>query len=148
LGRQMGEKHAEIAQGRVNSQPLIAVRNVRKSSSWYQTLLAADAMPDHEHRSMYDRIYCDGQLVLQLHAWDEDNHPNLVNANLAPVGHGVLVWFLVRDFEAAVRRARSLHAQVIEEPHVNPNARQKEMWIRDPDGYVVVIAGPGGETNL
>jgi len=84
----------------------------------------------------------DGRLILQLHAWDEEDHPNLVNADAAPVGHGVLLWFEVDDFDAAVERARSLKAQVIEEPHVNPNAGHREMWLRDPDGYVVVIAGP------
>jgi catechol 2,3-dioxygenase-like lactoylglutathione lyase family enzyme len=144
----MREKQADIAKVRVRAEPLIAVRNVRASSRWYQTLLASDSLPDHEHRSMYDRIYCDGQLVLQLHAWDEENHPNLVDADAAPPGHGVLIWFEVTDFNAAVQRVRSLKAQIIEEPHVNPNARQKEIWIRDPDGYVVVLAGPSGDTSL
>jgi hypothetical protein len=144
----MREKQADITKLRVRAEPLIAVRNVRASSRWYQTLLASDSLPDHEHRSTYDRIYCDGQLVLQLHAWDEEDHPNLVDADTAPPGHGVLVWFEVTDFNAAVQRARSLKAQIIEEPHVNPNARQKEIWIRDPDGYVVVLAGPGGDTSL
>ena len=139
----MRAKQAKIAKARVTSEPLIAVRDVRASSRWYQTLLAADSLPEHEHRNRYDRIYCDGQLILQLHAWDEENHPNLVHADAAPPGHGVLIWFEVSDFDAAVKRARSLNAQVIEEPHVNPNAGQKEMWIRDPDGYVVVLAGPG-----
>ena len=131
---------------RVKVQPLLAVRNVRASSHWYQTLLASDAMPEHEHRNWYDRIFCDGELMLQLHAWDEDDHPNLVNADAAPAGHGVLVWFEVSDFDAAVSRARSLHAQIIEEPHVNPNAGHKEIWIRDPDGYVV-LARPEGDTS-
>jgi hypothetical protein len=144
----MREKQTDIAKIRVRAEPLIAVRNVRASSRWYQTLLASDSLPDHEHRSTYDRIYCDGHLVLQLHAWDEENHPNLVNADAAPPGHGVLIWFEVTDFNAAVQRARSLNAQIIEEPHVNPNARQKEIWIRDPDEYVLVLAGPGGDTSL
>jgi hypothetical protein len=144
----MREKQADIAKIRVRAEPLIAVRNVRASSRWYQTLLASDSLPDHEHRSTYDRIYCDGHLVLQLHAWDEENHPNLVNPDAAPPGHGLLIWFELTDFHAAVQRARSLNAQIIEEPHVNPNARQKEIWIRDPDGYVVVLAGPGGDTSL
>jgi hypothetical protein len=43
---------------------------------------------DHEHVNR--RFYVRDQLVLQLHAWDEENHPNLVDANRAPVGHGVL----------------------------------------------------------
>jgi hypothetical protein len=144
----MRVKQVDIAKIQVRSQPLIAVRNVTASSRWYQTLLASDSLPEHEHRKRYDRILCDGQLILQLHAWDEENHPNLVNADAAPPGHGVLLWFEVSDFDAAVQRARSLNAQIIEEPHVNPNAGQREMWIRDRDGYVVVVAGPGGDTSV
>jgi hypothetical protein len=143
----MHVKQAEIAKVRVTSQPLIAVRNVRASSDWYRTLLATDSLPEHEHRKRYDRILCDGRIVLQIHAWDEENHPNLVNADAAPCGHGVLVWFEVSDFDATVQRARSLNAEIIEEPHVNPNARHKEMWIRDPDGYVVVVGGPALDTG-
>jgi catechol 2,3-dioxygenase-like lactoylglutathione lyase family enzyme len=127
-------------------QPLIAVRNVRASSQWYRHLLRAESLPEHKHRDSYDRISCDGQLILQLHAWDEESHPNLVNPDAARAGHGVLLWFEVNDFDAAVRRARSLDAEIAEEPHVNQNAQHKEIWIRDPDGYMVVLAGPDGET--
>jgi predicted enzyme related to lactoylglutathione lyase len=90
-------------------------------------------------------LFSDDHFILQLHAWDEEEHPNLVNADAAPRGHGVVLWFEVNDFDAAVKRARSIHAKVIEEPHVNPNAGHKEIWLRDPDGYVVVIASPGSE---
>jgi hypothetical protein len=131
----------------MQAQPLIAVRNVRASSRWYAELLGADSLPDHSHRDVYDRIYCSGQMVLQLHAWDEENHPNLVNANAAPPGHGVLLWFEVDDFDSVVNRARALSSEIIEEPHVNPNAQHREMWFRDLDGYVVVIAGPDGESR-
>ena len=129
----------------VRPQPLIAVRDVRASSRWYSQLLAADSLPDHPHRDTYDRILCAGELVLQLHAWDEEDHPNLTNADAAPVGHGVLLWFEVDDFDAAVNQARELRAEVVLEPHVNPNPNHREMWLRDPDGYVVVISSPDGE---
>ena len=132
--------------GYVRPQTLIAVRNVRGSSRWYRQLLQAEALPEHEHRDTYDRILCDGQVVLQLHAWDEEGHPNLVNRGAAPPGHGVLLWFEVNNFDAAVRRARSLHAEIVEEPHVNQQAQHKEIWIRDPEGFVVVLAGPDGKT--
>jgi len=131
----------------VEAQPLIAVRDVRASSRWYTELLGADSLPDHSHRDVYDRISCSGRLVLQLHAWDEEDHPNLVNANAAPPGHGVLLWFEVTEFDAAVKRARGLRAEIIEEPHVNPAPRHREVWLRDPDGYVVVIASPDGESD-
>jgi catechol 2,3-dioxygenase-like lactoylglutathione lyase family enzyme len=130
----------------VEAQPLIAVRNVRASSRWYAELLGADTLPDHSHRDVYDRIWRAGRLLLQLHAWDAEDHPNLVNADAAPHGHGVVLWFQVDDFDSAVERARRLEAEIIEEPHVNPAPQHREIWLRDPDGYVVVVASPDGES--
>lgn len=131
----------------VQSQPLIAVRDVRASSRWYQQLLGLDSLPDHPHRDFYDRMFSKGQMILQLHAWDEEDHPNLVNREAWPVGHGVLIWFEVDDFQEVVKQARALGAQMVQEPAVNPNSGQPEVWLRDPDGYVVVVAGPEGESS-
>jgi hypothetical protein len=104
----------------IRSQPLIAARNIRASSRWYQQLLAADELPEHPHRDFYDRLLQQGHLILQLHAWDVENHPNLIDAKAGRPGHGVLLWFEVDDFDATVGRTRSLRLEVIEEPHVNP----------------------------
>ena len=143
---QKGEADLSVTQkSTVEAQPLIAVRNVRASSRWYVELLGADSLPDHAHRDVYDRISCSGRLLLQLHAWDEENHPNLVNANAAPPGHGVVLWFQVNDFDLVVQRARALGAEVILEPHINPAPKHREFWLRDANGYVVVIASPDGE---
>jgi catechol 2,3-dioxygenase-like lactoylglutathione lyase family enzyme len=128
----------------VESQPLIAVRDVRASSRWYTELLGLAGLPEHPHRDGYDALSSSGRMVLQLHAWDEENHPNLAGRTAAPLGHGVLLWFMVGDFEAAVARARSLGAEVIQDAHINPAPNQWEIWLRDPDGYVVVVAGPQG----
>ena len=54
----------------------------------------------------------------------------------------MLLWFEVDDFGAALTRVREAEAAVEREAHENPNARQQEIWLRDPDGYRVVIAGP------
>lgn len=129
------------------SQPLIAVRGVRASTSWYRQLLGLDSLLEHAHRDLYDRLFSAGRLVLQLHAWDVENHPNLVNANSAPPGHGVLLWFEVSNFDEVVEQARSLKAEVIEGPLFNPRPCHRELWLRDPDGYVVVVASPDGETQ-
>jgi len=136
-----------VEKSTVEAQPLIAVRNVRASSRWYTQLLGADPLSEHEHRDVYDRISCSGRLLLQLHAWDEEDHPNLVNADAAPPGHGVLLWFQVDDFDSAVERARGLAAEIIQEPHINPAPRHREIWLRDLDGYVVVIASQDGEAG-
>ena len=129
-------------------QPLIAVRDVPASSLWYAKLLGAERtsvtmQSDHAH--LYDRLLCGGSLVLQLHAWDEEEHPNLMNPDAAPVGHGVVLWFEVDDFDAAVQRARAVPAKIVREPFVNPAPAHREIWLQDPDGYVVVIASPDGE---
>jgi len=71
----------------------------------------------------------------------------LIDPDRAPHGHGVLLWFEVDDFDAAVDRARRLGARVIEEPHVNPTPQHREIRIQDPDGYVVVLASPDGEAD-
>jgi len=137
--------NSPIEKAAIEAQPLIAVRDVRASSRWYSRLLCADSQPEHSHRDFYDRISRSGRLLLQLHAWDEEDHPNLVNAAAAPVGHGVLLWFQVEDFDAAVERAAELKAEIIEGPLVNPAPQHRELWLRDPDGFVVVIASPDGE---
>jgi catechol 2,3-dioxygenase-like lactoylglutathione lyase family enzyme len=131
----------------VRAQPLIAVRDVEASTRWYSKLLGVRDLGVSEHARFYQRLFRDGSLLLQLHAWDEEQHPNLVDPDAAPVGHGVLLWFEVDDFDAGVERARSLEATVVEEPHVNPAPQHREMWLRDPDGYVVVIASPDGEAE-
>jgi catechol 2,3-dioxygenase-like lactoylglutathione lyase family enzyme len=131
----------------VRAQPLIAVRDVKTSSAWYQALLGTESLPDHPHRLVYDRLMSGDELILQLHAWEAEEHPNLMERDKAPVGHGVLVWFEVDDFDAAVERARKLRATVVSEPHVNPNPQHREMWLRDPDGYYVVLASRDGEAK-
>jgi catechol 2,3-dioxygenase-like lactoylglutathione lyase family enzyme len=70
-----------------------------------------------------------------------DHHGPLADANVK-LGNGLLVWFEVADFDAAIERARALGATIEREVHTNPNAKQQELCLRDPDGYLVVPAGP------
>lgn len=120
----------------VTPQPLIVVRDVEAASRWYCELLGATSGhggPD------YERVMIGDDFVMQLHAWDVHEHQFLGDPEL-PVGNGVLLWFEVADFEGAVARARTLGATVLEEVHENPGAEHLEIWLRDPDGYVVVLA--------
>lgn len=123
-------------------QPLIAVRNVEAGSRWYQAVLgftSAHGGPE------YERLHADGKLVLQLHHWDAHEHPFLGDPAAEPYGNGVLLWFQTDDIDTAYQRAQTEQAEVLEPLHVNPNAQHREFWLRDPDGYVVVVAGRQGD---
>jgi catechol 2,3-dioxygenase-like lactoylglutathione lyase family enzyme len=128
-------------------QPLIAVKNVKASRAWYEKLLGCKTgipgSEDHPHRDVYERLVIDGRLILQLHAWDIEEHPNLMKQKGATPGHGVLLWFETDDFDTAVARARAQRVEIVEEPHYN--ILHWEFWFRDPDGYMIVLASPDEE---
>jgi hypothetical protein len=62
-------------------------------------------------------------------------------------GNGVAVWFDTATFDADVERVHSTDAEVLEDAHVNPLAQHREIWLRDPDGYVVVLSSPHGDVG-
>ncbi|MBJ6765945.1 VOC family protein [Myxococcaceae bacterium JPH2] len=122
----------------VRAQPLIAVEDVRRSSEWYQALLGCRS---GHGGAAYEMLMSGEEMILQIHAWEADDHVHMGRASLKSRGNGVLLWFKVEDFDAAVTRATALKATVLEAPHFNPNAGHREVWLRDLDGYGVVVAG-------
>ena len=123
---------------------MIAVRDVQASSGWYQTVLglrSGHGGPEYEQLMAADRM------VLQLHHWDAHEHPHLGRPEGGPCGLGVVLWFHEPAIEAAFERAVLAKAQVLEPLKLNPLARHREFWLRDPDGYVVVVAGAHGDTG-
>ena len=131
-------------------QPLIAVTDVEASSRWYRRLLGLKS--DHGGRE-YERLVSDGQLVLQLHHFDvTHHHVPIGNRADTPYGNGVLLWFEVEDFDAVVERASEMAVEIIMPRHRNPpegdgGPNHWECWIRDPDGYTVVVASPDGSAT-
>jgi hypothetical protein len=45
-------------------------------------------------------------------------------------------------FDEVVARIRSGDARVVADVHVNPNAQHREIWLHDPDEYLVVVSSP------
>jgi catechol 2,3-dioxygenase-like lactoylglutathione lyase family enzyme len=131
-------------------QPLIAVRDVEASSLWYQRLLGCRS--DHGGPE-YERLTHGGVLVLQLHRWEvEHHHGPIGDPRSKPYGNGVLLWFEVDDFDAALARAEELKAEIVLPKHRNPpdgdgGPNHWECWLRDPEGYTVVIASPDGSAG-
>ena len=67
-------------------------------------------------------------------------HPSLTSPDYVKPGNGLLLFFRVDDFDAALPRARALVGRLEEEPHLNPNTGTNEFSLRDPDGYYVSIS--------
>jgi catechol 2,3-dioxygenase-like lactoylglutathione lyase family enzyme len=118
--------------------PLICVRDVEASSRWYQRLLGCESGHGGSH---YERLNAKGRLILQLHDWDVEHHHGRLGDSEAPHGNGVLLWFELDDYEAAVERAENLRVEVIKPSYLSENGNW-EFWLRDPDGYVVVLTNP------
>jgi catechol 2,3-dioxygenase-like lactoylglutathione lyase family enzyme len=123
---------------KVTPQPLLSVRDVPRASRWYQRVLGAESGHGGDE---YERIVAGGVLVLQLHALDQDHHHGALADPRQPFGNGVAVWFELDDLDAAAGRAASIQAAVEKAIHVNPNAHHRELWLRDLDGYLVVLSG-------
>ncbi len=57
------------------------------------------------------------------------------------VGNGVILWFESDNFEGVLDRVEFFGIQLDRGPVKNPDAKQMEIWLTDPNGYKVVIAG-------
>ncbi len=118
---------------------IIGVKDVAASFAWYRSLFGQpEAAPSH--RDWGQIRDSDGTVLLCLHQWGSHDHPPLMSPDMALPGNGLLLFFRVDDFEAALARARSLVGRLDEEPHVNPSTETMEFSLRDPDGYYVTIS--------
>lgn len=125
-------------------QPLIVVRDVETSSRWYQAVLG---FTSGHGGAEYEQLLFDGQMVMQLHHWDAHEHPYLGDPQAKPYGNGVILWFQAQEIEAAYERAQASGAKVLGPISINPNANHREFWLKDPDGYMVVVAGAYGDVG-
>ena len=131
-------------------QPLIAVTDVEASSRWYQRLLGCES---GHGGAEYERLFSNGVLILQLHRFDvEHHHGRIGDPEDKPYGNGLLLWFETDDFDAAMARVEAMRAEIMMPRHRNPPTRNDgpnhwECWLRDPDGYAVVLATPDGSAD-
>jgi catechol 2,3-dioxygenase-like lactoylglutathione lyase family enzyme len=116
---------------------MIAVTDVEKSSAWYCAVLGAASGHGGPE---YEQLLVDGELILQLHRLEVGHHHGTIGDPDLPVGNGVALWFQLDSLEAATARAKATGATVQTDLHRNPNADHEEIWLRDPDNYLVVLA--------
>lgn len=120
-------------------QPMIAVADVPKSSLWYQQVLGATSGHGGPE---YEQLLVNGDLIMQLHQLEIGHHHGTIGDPGLPLGNGIVLWFEAADFDAAVGRIREAAVIIETDVHLNSNAGHREIWLRDLDGYLVVIAEP------
>jgi len=118
---------------------IIGVVDVSASVTWYQTLLGLPASAP-AHPDFGQVVDADGTVLLCLHEWGAHEHPPLASPDRAEPGNGLLLFFRVDEFDAALARAGALVARLEEQSHVNPSTGTAEFSLRDPDGYYVSIS--------
>jgi hypothetical protein len=118
---------------------MIALTDVAAGSQWFQDVLG---LASGHGGADYEMLMDGDEMVAQLHHWHVDEHPHLGDADDPSRGNGVLLWFATDDFDAVLSRVASTAAEILEGPLLNENAWQREIWLRGPEGYKVVVAGP------
>jgi catechol 2,3-dioxygenase-like lactoylglutathione lyase family enzyme len=115
-----------------------------KSSAWYTSLLGIEQ--NHPGAAVFNQVLDgDGTILLCLHHWGpsgprgDHEWPSLADPGDGRVGNGLLLWFVVTDFDAAWRRAQALGASVHESPNTDNGTGMRAFVLRDPDGYYVTI---------
>jgi catechol 2,3-dioxygenase-like lactoylglutathione lyase family enzyme len=124
--------------------PIIAVADVAKSAAWYTELLGAHQ--NHPGATVFDQVLDrDGTILLCLHRWGpsgphgDHEWPSLADPGGGRAGNGLLLWFVVDDFDEAWERARSLGAEIDEPPNRDNGTGMRAFVVRDPDGYYVAV---------
>ena len=118
---------------------IIGVADVARSLTWYQSLFGLrETRPAHDYWAQV--VDVDGTVLLCLHQWGAHEHPTLSSPDHAPPGNGLLLFFRVDDFDETLPRARALVGRLEQEPDVNPATGARELALRDPDGYYVMVS--------
>ncbi len=120
-------------------QPLLGLYDFEAGTRWFQDVLGMTTAHGGPESEM---LMDGGEMVAQLHHWEADEHPHLGDPTDPSRGNGVLLWFATDDFDAALGRVTDSGTEILDGPLLNENAGQREVWVRGPEGYVVVVAGP------
>ena len=75
---------------------------------------------------------------MSLHLWGEHDHPTL-REPIEPIGNGLILYFVVDDFDDAWERGVAMGCSVEREPFRNENSGRREFSLRDRDGYYVSV---------
>ncbi len=118
-------------------ETIIAVKDVAKSSKWYQDLLGLKS----EHGGGNFEMLADkkGAVILCLHRWGEHDHPTMTDSSRI-AGNGLILFFRVPDVNEIWKNALRMNLEIEQEPHLNENSGQRQFILRDLDGYYLIVS--------
>lgn len=118
-------------------ETILAVKDVAKSSKWYQDLLNLKSNHGGDNFEMLANT--NGEVILCLHRWDEHDHPTMKDPSVT-VGNGLILYFRVSDLNEVWNNAIKLNLDIEQEPHLNENSGQQQFILRDLDSYYLIIS--------
>ena len=116
--------------------PIIAVKDVEASSTWYQSVFGCRSM--HGGKEFDILVSETNEVLLCLHKWGEHGHPTMLNPAIAP-GNGLILYFRTENINTIRQNVEKIGSNVEQDIHLNPNSTKLEFSIRDPDGYYLTI---------
>ena len=119
------------------TETIIAVKNVNKSSNWYQELLICRS--NHGGDTFEILTDKDDTVILCLHEWGEHDHPTMTDPKIT-IGNGLILYIRVTDLNKIWENAKTLKANIEREPYLNLNSGRNQFTLRDLDGYYLMIS--------
>ncbi|WP_257668826.1 VOC family protein [Parapedobacter tibetensis] len=120
----------------VKAETIIAVKNVPKSSEFYQNLLGCKSEHGGE---TFEILTNENTVVLCLHKWGEHEHPTMLNPE-KEIGNGLILLFRVNNLNRVLENAQKLNANIQKEIHYNENSLKNQFTLRDLDDYYLIIS--------
>jgi len=117
---------------------MLVVASVPASAAWYAELFGLTSGHGGDQFEMM--MGPDGQMELMLHHREFGEHPGMTDPKEGTPGRGVLLYLSVPDAQAIFEQAKTMDADLVDEPHFNPNARSVEFTLRDLDGYAISVS--------
>ncbi len=119
----------------MRSVPMLFVRDVVATSTWYQNFLG---LTSGHGGAEFEMLMAGDVSVLQLHVIADDHHEHSV-ALEEPLGHGVVVVLYVDDAKVRFAHARELGLNILSDLVFNEQANMDEFTVRDPNGFSLMI---------
>ena len=119
------------------TDPIIAVKDVEVSSTWYQSVFGCKSM--HGGSEFDILVSEEDEVLLCLHQWEAHDHPTMKDPSITP-GNGLLLYFRTENIESIHKNIEALDWPVEKDIQLNPNSRRMEFSLRDPDGYYLTVS--------